>query len=117
MSDLIKTPPPVANEIEITSNDDLEFDNMSLTLSPYNSITSELLEDIDISHLVDPTLPTMTTPPPTKPIDYQKTSTSIQIPSSTTNKSSPPPNPPSISQTASTTTLPQNSTITVTIDT
>ena len=61
MSDLIKTPPPVANEIEISSNDDLELENMALTLSPFNSIHSELLDDIDIPSLLDPTLPDYTT--------------------------------------------------------
>ena len=94
------------------------------SLSPFNSTHSELLEDIDLPTLLDPTLPSITTPPPTKPIDYQNLSTSTQIPSSTTNKTSPPPNPPSVSQTATTTTLsrtssttlPQNQTITVTID-
>ena len=114
MSDLIKTPPPVANEIEITSNEDLEFENMTLTFSPFNSIKSELLEDIDLPTLLDPTLPTMATPPPTKPIDYQIPSTSIQIP--TTTHQSPPPPTSSIAQTTSNTTLPPNSTITVTID-
>ena len=78
MSDLIKTPPPVANEIEISSNDDLELENMALALSHFNSINSELLDDIDIPSLLDPTLPTMTTPPPTKPNDYQKSTPSIQ---------------------------------------
>ena len=113
MSDLIKTPPPVANEIEISSNDDLELENMALALSPFNSINSELLDDIDIPSLLDPTLPTMTTPPPTKPNDFQKPTPSIQVP--TTNPHSPPPTS-SVVQTTSTNHIPSNTNITVTID-
>ena len=55
----------------------------------------------------------MTTPPPSKPNDYQKSTTSIQV--LTTTPHSPPPSSSAV-QTTSNNHIPPNTNITVTID-
>ena len=106
MSDLITTPSSVAHETEIsTTEDELELENMVSSLSPFHSVSSDLLEDVDISTLLDPTLPTIPTPTPTKPNNIE-----TLPPSNSPPPTSPPPACP-------TNTNPSiNTQLTVTID-